>query len=138
MPLVQATGERLPFGESAFDFVSVGYALRHFSDLDVAFGEFLRVLKPSGTLCLLEISRPRNRLGAGLLRVYMKTIVPRAARLFRHGGAPERLMHFYWDTIEACAPPSAIMAALRHAGFERVERYTQWGVLSEYVARKPA
>jgi demethylmenaquinone methyltransferase/2-methoxy-6-polyprenyl-1,4-benzoquinol methylase len=138
MPLVQANAERLPFAACQFDFVSMGYALRHLSDLKVAFGEFLRVLKPSGTLCLLEISRPQNRFGAGLLRVYMKTLVPWAARLVMPGGGPGRLMRFYWDTIDACAPPSSIMAALRDAGFEQVERFTYWGVLSEYVARRPA
>ena len=47
-------------------------------------------------------------------------------------------MHFYWDTIEACVPPSTIMAALAEVGFEHIERFSSWGVLSEYVGRKPA
>jgi demethylmenaquinone methyltransferase/2-methoxy-6-polyprenyl-1,4-benzoquinol methylase len=138
MSLVQAAGERLPCRSEAFDFLSMGYALRHLSDLHVAFGEFLRVLKPAGTLCLLEVSRPESRLGAGLLALYIKTIVPRTARLFTRGVNPERLMHFYWDTIEACAPPSTILSALADAGFERIERFSRWGVFSEYVGHKPA
>jgi demethylmenaquinone methyltransferase / 2-methoxy-6-polyprenyl-1,4-benzoquinol methylase len=138
MALVQATGERLPCRPDEFDFVSMGYALRHLSDLQMAFGEFLRVLKPAGTLCLLEVSRPQSRLGAALLGLHIKTIVPCAARIFARGVQPELLMRFWWDTIEACVPPSTIMAALAEAGFEQVERFTSWGFLSEYVARKPA
>jgi demethylmenaquinone methyltransferase / 2-methoxy-6-polyprenyl-1,4-benzoquinol methylase len=138
MSLVQASGERLPCRSGEFDFLSMGYALRHLSDLHLAFGEFLRVLRPAGTLCLLEISRPDGRFAAGLLKFYLNTVVPRTARLFRRGVTPEPLMQFYWDTIEACAPPSAILAALAQAGFERIERFTRWGIFSEYVGHKPA
>jgi demethylmenaquinone methyltransferase / 2-methoxy-6-polyprenyl-1,4-benzoquinol methylase len=136
--LVQATGERLPCRSGAFDFLSMGYALRHLSDLHLAFGEFLRVLKPAGTVCLLEIHRPESRLAAGLLKTYIRTLVPRLAQLLKGRSRAEPLMHFYWDTIEACAPPSTIMAVLSEAGFERVERFTRWGIFSEYVGRKPA
>jgi demethylmenaquinone methyltransferase/2-methoxy-6-polyprenyl-1,4-benzoquinol methylase len=138
LSLVQATGERLPCRTGEFDFLSMGYALRHLSDLHLAFSEFLRVLKPAGTLCLLEVSRPEGRFAAGLLKLYIKTVVPRTARLFRRGMKPEPLMHFYWDTIEACAPPSTILSALADVGFERIERFRRWGVFSEYVGRKPA
>ena len=136
--LVQGSGERLPCRSGEFDFLSMGYALRHLSDLHLAFGEFLRVLKPGGRVCLLEVSRPEGRFAAGLLKLHIKTLVPRAARLFRRGVTPEPLMHFYWDTIEACAPPSTILSALAEVGFERIQRFTQWGVFSEYVGRKPA
>jgi demethylmenaquinone methyltransferase / 2-methoxy-6-polyprenyl-1,4-benzoquinol methylase len=138
MALAQATGEHLPCRTSEFDFLTMGYALRHLSDLHVAFGEFLRVLKPGGTVCLLEVNRPQSRLVAALLGLHIKTIVPCAARLFSRGVQPELLMRFWWDTIEACVPPSTIMEALAEAGFERIERFSRWGILSEYVARKPA
>ena len=43
---VQGLGERLPFPDGQFDFVTMGYALRHVPDLDQAFEEYRRVLKP--------------------------------------------------------------------------------------------
>jgi demethylmenaquinone methyltransferase/2-methoxy-6-polyprenyl-1,4-benzoquinol methylase len=42
--LVQGTGERLPLADRSFDMVSMGYALRHVSDLRLLFDEFRRVL----------------------------------------------------------------------------------------------
>ena len=39
IPLVQGTVEELPFANNHFDFLSMGYALRHMAGLDVAFGE---------------------------------------------------------------------------------------------------
>jgi demethylmenaquinone methyltransferase / 2-methoxy-6-polyprenyl-1,4-benzoquinol methylase len=49
IPLVQGTVEELPFAADHFDFLSMGYALRHVADLGVAFRQCLRVLKPGGS-----------------------------------------------------------------------------------------
>jgi demethylmenaquinone methyltransferase / 2-methoxy-6-polyprenyl-1,4-benzoquinol methylase len=46
-------------------------------------------------------------------------------------------MRYYWDTIEACAAPAAIVAAMREAGFIDVYRRVEMGIFSEYCARKP-
>jgi len=56
--LVAGSAESIPAEPASADFLSMGYALRHISDLSVAFREFHRVLKPGGRLCLLEITRP--------------------------------------------------------------------------------
>ena len=44
--------EQLPVASDFFDFLSMGYALRHLSDLTPAFCEFQRVLKPGGQYVL--------------------------------------------------------------------------------------
>jgi len=43
-------------------------------------------------------------------------------------------MKYYWDTIDECVPPDAVVESLREAGFERVQRQVSWTVFSEYVA----
>jgi demethylmenaquinone methyltransferase/2-methoxy-6-polyprenyl-1,4-benzoquinol methylase len=136
--IVQGVGERLPCRDGEFDFVSMGYGLRHLSDLRLAFGEFRRVLKPGGTLCLLEISRPQGRVATAALKLYMKTLLPWAAKLIARRGDSDLLMRFYWDTIEACVSPARIVDALADAGFENTRRECHFGILSEYVGRKPA
>jgi demethylmenaquinone methyltransferase/2-methoxy-6-polyprenyl-1,4-benzoquinol methylase len=84
----------------------------------------------------LEITKPRGRITRALLRTYMRGIVPLLARaLSRHRDMPQ-LMRYYWDTIEACAPPERILAEIRAAGFLEVNRYVEAGVFSEYRARK--
>jgi demethylmenaquinone methyltransferase / 2-methoxy-6-polyprenyl-1,4-benzoquinol methylase len=60
LQLVQGVGERLPCADNQFDFVTMGYALRHVPDLDQTFKEYRRVLKPSGRVLLLEITKPAS------------------------------------------------------------------------------
>jgi demethylmenaquinone methyltransferase / 2-methoxy-6-polyprenyl-1,4-benzoquinol methylase len=134
MPAVQAFGEKLPFGDASFDMLTIGYALRHFSDLRTAFTEFRRVLRPGGKIVILEITAPRSRLGYMLLRFHINHLVPFVARLRSGNRETARLMHYYWDTIAACVPPERIMAALGEAGFEEVMRHVELGIFSEYRA----
>jgi demethylmenaquinone methyltransferase / 2-methoxy-6-polyprenyl-1,4-benzoquinol methylase len=135
--LVRGAAEAIPSASGSADFVSMGYALRHVGDLSAAFSEFSRVLAAGGRLCLLEITSPEGRLSRMLLRTYLRSVVPRVARLLRtHRDMPE-LMRYYWDSIEACAAPQAIEESLRAAGFTEVSRHVELGILSEYRARKP-
>jgi demethylmenaquinone methyltransferase/2-methoxy-6-polyprenyl-1,4-benzoquinol methylase len=131
--VIQATGEQLPVAPASFDFVSMGYALRHLSDLSAALREFRRVLRPDGRLCILELTRPRGRLATSLLRGYMRYVIPRLSRL-NGGQADELLWRYYWDTIEACLPPEQVLNALNTAGFQQVGRHVELKIFSEYTA----
>jgi demethylmenaquinone methyltransferase/2-methoxy-6-polyprenyl-1,4-benzoquinol methylase len=131
--IVPGRGESLPFTNATFDVLTMGYALRHVADLDVAFAEYRRVLRPGGRVLLLEITRPRSETGMRALRWYMHAIVPRLAR----SSDAAELMRYYWDTIEQCVPPETITASLRAAGFIDVKRKVSFSILSEYTAVRP-
>jgi demethylmenaquinone methyltransferase/2-methoxy-6-polyprenyl-1,4-benzoquinol methylase len=113
----------------------MGFALRHVADLEALFTEIRRVLKPGGTACILELTQPRSRLASVPLRLFMTRVVPFAARIARRPDAG-RLITFYWDTIEACVRPEAVIGALARAGFEHPERHVSVGLFSEYVSRR--
>lgn len=129
--------EQLPVASAAFDFVSMGYALRHVADLDATFHEFFRVLRPGGRLVLLEITRPKSRLQRLALRVYLRGLVPLLARIFGRSAEMPGLMRYYWDTIDACVAPDTVLARLQAAGFVATDRHIEAGIFSEYRARKP-
>ena len=135
--LLEGAAESIPLPDGFADFLSMGYALRHISDLELAFREFHRVLAPGGVACILEITRPSSRLGNAVLKAYMRGFVPLLARVIARAGDSPRLMRYYWDTIEACVPPEAVMRTLAAAGFAAVSRHVELGVFSEYRARKP-
>ena len=137
IPLVRALGERLPCRDASFDFVSMGYALRHVADLEKLFAEMRRVLRPGGIACVLELTRPANPAVAGAVRVFMTRVVPAVARLSRGNDHGRQLMQFYWDTIDACVPPETVLAALERSGLANVKRAVALGMFSDYTGRKP-
>lgn len=136
--LVQARGESLPFANNSFDFISMGYALRHVEDLGVLFREFKRVLKPGGRILVMEISRPQSRLGFALARLYIDRVLPVMTNFFTGNKETGRLMKFYWATIAECVPPATILAALQNGGLSEVNRHKMGSLLNDYSARKPA
>jgi demethylmenaquinone methyltransferase/2-methoxy-6-polyprenyl-1,4-benzoquinol methylase len=134
--LVQGTAERLPFADGHFDFVSMGFALRHVADLPAVFREFRRVLRPDGIVCVLEITPPENAFSRRLLKLYLGSIVPFASRLLaRHAETP-MLFRYFWDTIEACVPPAQVLEAMQSANLDRARRHVEARVFSEYTARR--
>jgi demethylmenaquinone methyltransferase/2-methoxy-6-polyprenyl-1,4-benzoquinol methylase len=134
--LLEGTGEALPCGDATFDFVCMGYALRHVEDLGKLFGEFKRVLKPDGKILILEITRPTNPVALPLIRFYMRQLVPRIGWLRRRNKSTVKLMQYYWATIAECVSPSVIIAALADSGFKNVKRTVNNGILSEYGAQR--
>lgn len=136
--LVEGSAERIPFPDASFDFLSMGYALRHISDLSIAFREFHRVVKPGGRLCILEITRPEGRLSSVLLKAYLHGIVPWLAKIAARRTDTPVLWRYYWDTIEACVPPESVVHTLESSGFVDIRRHIELGIFSEYCALKPA
>ena len=134
--LLEGKGEALPCADASFDFVSMGYALRHTEDLHKLFSEFRRVLRPGGRILILEITRPKSAVALCLIRFYMQTLVPRLGWLRRRNRSTAKLMQYYWTTIEECVPPAVILAALAASGLGNVKRTTTGAVLSEYAAQR--
>lgn len=134
---VAGLGETMPFPDSTFDCLTMGYALRHLPDLPSAFREFHRVLRPSGRLLILEITPPRRGLGKAVLKAYIRTLTATAALLVTRHRTTAELWRYFWDTMEACVPPEKVMTALSEAGFAQVSRFLELGIFSEYSAVKP-
>jgi demethylmenaquinone methyltransferase/2-methoxy-6-polyprenyl-1,4-benzoquinol methylase len=135
---VEGYAETIPLPGDQFDFLSMGYALRHVTDLETTFREFLRVLKPGGIVCILEMAYPENRLLRALLKFHLRYLVPTLARLLLRRRGSAQLWEYFWATIEACVPPATIQEALERAGFADVRNGLTLGILREYYARKPA
>lgn len=131
-PKVQSAAERLALRDRSFDRVSIGFALRHFADLDVVFRECHRVLKPGGRLLILEITAPQSRLARGFLGAYMGRFAPAVIGLRTRNARAAELFRYYWETTRDCVRPPVILDALRAAGFTGVGRRKELGIFSEY------
>jgi ubiquinone/menaquinone biosynthesis C-methylase UbiE len=125
---VRTEAERLPFPDESFDLVFGHAVLHHLPDLDASFAEFMRVLRPGGTLAFCgEPSRYGDRL-AGV----PKTAALRAAPVWRalmgasarrngHSSPEEANEHRLEMSVDVHAfTPAQLTDFARRAGFERV------------------
>lgn len=67
---------RLPFSDEQFDAVVSGFVMRNVANLDLAFQEQARVVRPGGRVVCLEAVRPPQRWWTPFYRFYFHRIVP--------------------------------------------------------------
>lgn len=121
----------LPFEDSSFDCITLGFGLRHSKeDLPVLLRELARVMKPGGRLVSLELSHPPNRLWRFLSNVYIHLFLPVI------GGVYDRDAYLYLSKSLADFPDAPALAQmLRDAGFSQCEyRLLTGGVAAIHLA----
>jgi demethylmenaquinone methyltransferase/2-methoxy-6-polyprenyl-1,4-benzoquinol methylase len=135
---VQGVATDIPLSSARFDFLTMGFALRHVSDLESAFREYLRVLKPGGRMLLLEITKPQSRIGSLWFRFWFRDFYPLFTRVVTGSRQASEMMVYYWETMDAVVPAETIVAAMKNAGLVDVRRHVVGGIFSEYTAQRRA
>ena len=134
---LRGKAEHLPLGDESVDFLCMAFALRHVVDLELAFREYLRVLKPGGRLLLLEMTPPRRGLLRALLKTHMRYVIPVMTRLLTRSRTATVLYEYCWDTFDQCVPPEKVLDALAGAGMASPSRFVSAQIFSEYTADRP-
>lgn len=138
IPLIQAAAEALPLADGIADFVTMGYALRHLSDIDRTLREALRVLRPGGQIVLLEIGAPSNRVFRTVLATVVGKVLPVVSAMAARNRQAKALMEYHWKTIATYAPPDAVLESLRRAGFQASGCVSEFDFFHLYSGRKQA
>src|SRR5436190_3371727 len=132
-----ARAEQIPLPDDSFEFLTMGYALRHVANLEEAFREYRRVLVPGGRLLILEITKPARPIPAFLFRAYFGHLFPFLALLFTRSRHARDMAQYYWETMEVCVLPARILEAMRSSGLREVKCSTRFQLFTEYTAVKP-
>ena len=82
--LVEGTAERLPFGDDSFDGLTFTYLLRYVDDPAATLSELARVVRPGGTIAMLEFGLPRG-LARAAWEVWVRAGLPAAGMLISPG-----------------------------------------------------
>ena len=117
------SADDLPFGDAAFDSVSVRFGYMFFPDVAGATAEFARVLKPGGRLCSSVWVRPEENPWTSIV---MQAIAAEAARAPPDPDGPGMFR---------CAAPGYVSALYEAA---RLREIAEWDVGVELVTRSPA
>ena len=74
--LIQADALGLAIKDASVDLVTVAFGVRNFADRTAGLSEILRVLKPGGTLLVLEFGQPTLAIWRQLFSFYSKYLMP--------------------------------------------------------------
>lgn len=110
---VRADGQRLPFPDSTFDAATSAFVLRNFSDLDTAFAEMARVVKPGARVVSLEISPASQPLWRALFECYFHGLVPLVGRLVSGDAVAYRYLP---ASVAAFLTPAEVAEVMGRAG----------------------
>ncbi len=131
-PLIQADVLRLPVPDGSIDGVTCGFALRNFTDLGAFFVELARVVRPGGTIALLDAAEPENKVLRMGHSLYFKRIVPRIGALIS-----DRSAYDYLPKSLAYLPPAATMLeTLTAAGFDDASRELLLGGAAQLITAR--
>ncbi|HLE93066.1 MAG: bifunctional demethylmenaquinone methyltransferase/2-methoxy-6-polyprenyl-1,4-benzoquinol methylase UbiE [Sulfuricaulis sp.] len=121
---VQANAENLPFPDDHFDRVSIAFGLRNVTHIDRALASMFRVLKPGGSLLVLEFSRPTISGLNRLYDAYSFNILPWLGRVI---AKDEGSYRYLAESIRKHPDQQALQTMMEQAGFERVEFFNLSG-----------
>jgi demethylmenaquinone methyltransferase/2-methoxy-6-polyprenyl-1,4-benzoquinol methylase len=82
--LVEGRAESLPFADAEFDALTFTYLLRYVDDPAATLSELARVVKPGGTIAMLEFALPRG-VWRPLWELWVRIGLPLAGRLISPG-----------------------------------------------------
>ena len=80
--MILGDSESLPFKDRSFDAITVAFGVRNFEHLEQCLKEIYRVLKPKGSLVVLETSQPTKFPVKQGFQLYSKYVIPQVGKLF--------------------------------------------------------
>ncbi len=124
----------MSFPDNTFDAATSAFGIRNFQDLDKGLAEICRVMKPGGSLSLVELTTPVSFPMKQLFKIYSHTILPVYGKLIsKDAGAYSYLT----ASIEAFPQGEQMVAILRKAGFAHASfRRLTFGICTMYFAQK--
>jgi ubiquinone/menaquinone biosynthesis methyltransferase len=117
LPVAVCDAEKLPFPDDYFDLVSVSFGLRNMTHKDIALQEMRRVLKPGGTLLVLEFSKVNKTLEPAY-DLYSFKLLPLMGRLIAKDADSYQYLA---ESIRMHPDQETLKQMMLDAGFARVD-----------------
>lgn len=120
----QADAERLPFADSTFDCITIGFGLRNVTDKAAALASMRRVLKPGGQLMVLEFSTPVLPMLSRLYDAYSFNVLPWLGRVVAGDADSYRYLA---ESIRRHPDQQTLLEMMRTAGLEECRYHNLMG-----------
>lgn len=124
----------LNFKNSTFDAVTISFGIRNFENIKKGVEEIYRVLKPGGTVYILELSRPVKFPFKQLFNLYSLRIIPFFGKIF---AKDKKAYEYLPKSIQMVPQSGKMIGILNETGFESTYYQTfTFGVCTLYKGRK--
>lgn len=111
---VRGDGLALPFSDGRFDGATNAFGLRNLADPLQGLREMRRVVRPGGTMAVLEFVRPGADLVGRAYRLYLRRVLPLVGGWI--SGEPQAYRYLS-DTVDSYRTPGQLLALAGAAGW---------------------
>jgi demethylmenaquinone methyltransferase/2-methoxy-6-polyprenyl-1,4-benzoquinol methylase len=135
MPFFEADALSLPFADRSFDLVTTAFGFRNLANYEAGLREIQRILKPGGTIAILEFTEPPDGLLGDLYRWYFCKVLPRIGGLISGDSAaytylPKSVSRFF--------RPPELASLMATVGYESVGfKVWTFGTVALHTAVRP-
>lgn len=133
--LIQGDAMNLEFPDNSIDTVTIGFGLRNLPDYAQGLKEMYRVLKPGGTLVVLETSQPENAFVRFGFNIYFGTIMPKLGGLIA-----DKEQEYIWlyESTREFPSKQKLSEMMERTGFTFVKHLVHTlGTAATHIAFKP-
>jgi demethylmenaquinone methyltransferase/2-methoxy-6-polyprenyl-1,4-benzoquinol methylase len=135
MPLFEADALHLPFADASFDLVTTAFGFRNLANYEAGLLEIQRVLKPGGTIAILEFTEPPEGLLGDFYRWYFCKVLPRIGGLISGDQAAYKYLP---KSVARFFRPLELATLMTAVGYHSVD-YRVWtlGTVALHTAKRP-
>jgi len=132
MTFLEADALRLPFAGDSFDLVTTAFGFRNLANYEAGLREIQRVLKPGGTIAILEFTEPPDGLLGDFYRWYFCKVLPRIGGLI----SGDRSAYTYLPkSVARFFRPPELAALMNAVGYQSVDfRAWTFGTVALHTA----
>ncbi len=127
--------ESIPFPDKSFDAVTVAFGVRNFENLEKGLLEMKRILKPGGTMQILEFSHPGSAPFKQIYRFYSRFIIPFFGKIISRNN---QAYSYLPESVAAFPSGDDFIRILEKIGMENSSYISlTFGISSIYSGEKP-
>lgn len=126
--------ENLQYESDSFDAVMAAFGVRNFENLEKGLAEMFRVLKPGGTMMVLEFSKPRHFPLKQGFKIYFKYILPVIGKV---RSKDEKAYKYLYESVQVFPDYDDFTSILKKLGFTQTNyKVLSAGICCIYLAKK--
>ncbi len=118
LEFVCCDGEKLCFEDEKFDFFTIAFGIRNFTNIDKALAEAYRTLKPGGKFICLEFSKVNDYFLQKIYDIYSFKVIPKIGEVVLNDRASYQ---YLVESIRKFPTQEAFKKMIEKAGFKNVK-----------------